>query len=121
LLFCVLVGVLVVVAAFCAAVSVCARVCVKAAQNPLLPTLNATPKPTTTHYTTPHTSQADKLLSPEFQPLIEQLIGFLPEDRQVMLFSATFPVTVKQFKERFLRKPYIINLMVRRCCSLACV
>ena len=28
-----------------------------------------------------------------------------------MLFSATFPVTVKQFKEKFLRKPYIINLM----------
>lgn len=55
--------------------------------------------------------QADKLLSPEFQPLIEQLISFLPEDRQIMLFSATFPVTVKLFKEKFLRKPYIINLM----------
>lgn len=55
--------------------------------------------------------QADKLLSPEFQPLIEQLISFLPEGRQIMLFSATFPVTVKQFKEKFLRKPYIINLM----------
>lgn len=55
--------------------------------------------------------QADKLLSPEFQPIIEQLISFLPEDRQIMLFSATFPVTVKQFKEKFLRKPYIINLM----------
>ncbi len=25
--------------------------------------------------------QADKLLSPEFQPVVEQLIGFLPEDR----------------------------------------
>jgi len=55
--------------------------------------------------------EADKLLSPEFQPIIEQLIGFLPAERQIMLFSATFPVTVKQFKERFLRKPYIINLM----------
>lgn len=55
--------------------------------------------------------EADKLLSPEFQPIIEQLIGFLPEGRQIMLFSATFPVTVKQFKEKFLRKPYIVNLM----------
>lgn len=55
--------------------------------------------------------EADKLLSPEFEPLIEQLIGFLAEDRQIMLYSATFPVTVKQFKERFLKKPYIINLM----------
>jgi hypothetical protein len=64
--------------------------------------------PIPSHPTPP---QADKLLSPEFQPLIEQLISFLPEDRQIMLFSATFPVTVKQFKEKFLRKPYIINLM----------
>lgn len=55
--------------------------------------------------------QADKLLSPEFQPVIEQLIGYLPEKRQILLYSATFPVTVKQFKERFLNKPYLINLM----------
>ncbi|GLC42309.1 hypothetical protein PLESTB_000661100 [Pleodorina starrii] len=55
--------------------------------------------------------EADKLLSPEFQPVVEQLIGYLPEDRQIMLYSATFPVTVKAFKEKFLRKPYIINLM----------
>ncbi|CAH8337288.1 unnamed protein product [Eruca vesicaria subsp. sativa] len=27
------------------------------------------------------------------------------------MFSATFPVTVKAFKDRHLRKPYIINLM----------
>ena len=43
----------------------------------------------------PLPAQADKLLSPEFQPIIEQLISFLPEDRQIMLFSATFPVTVR--------------------------
>ncbi|XP_020525301.1 DEAD-box ATP-dependent RNA helicase 8 isoform X2 [Amborella trichopoda] len=55
--------------------------------------------------------EADKLLSPEFQPSVEQLIGFLPPNRQILLFSATFPVTVKAFKERFLRRPYIINLM----------
>ncbi|KAI0513911.1 hypothetical protein KFK09_009943 [Dendrobium nobile] len=55
--------------------------------------------------------EADKLLSPEFQPSIEQLIHFLPENRQILLFSATFPVTVKDFKDRYLRKPYIINLM----------
>ena len=56
-------------------------------------------------------SQADKLLSPEFQPSIEQLIQFLPPTRQILMFSATFPVTVKDFKDRYLRKPYIINLM----------
>eukprot|EP01089_Gocevia_fonbrunei_P016546 TRINITY_DN5154_c0_g1_i1.p1 TRINITY_DN5154_c0_g1~~TRINITY_DN5154_c0_g1_i1.p1 ORF type:complete len:442 (+),score=72.25 TRINITY_DN5154_c0_g1_i1:100-1425(+) len=55
--------------------------------------------------------EADKLLSPEFQPLVEQIIDFLPQDRQILLFSATFPMTVKDFKDRFLRKPYEINLM----------
>jgi len=42
---------------------------------------------------------------------VEQLIGFLAPERQIMLYSATFPVTVKQFKERFLKKAHIINLM----------
>ncbi|OIW01124.1 hypothetical protein TanjilG_25232 [Lupinus angustifolius] len=55
--------------------------------------------------------EADKLLSPEFQPSIEQLIQFLPGNRQILMFSATFPVTVKDFKDRYLRKPYVINLM----------
>ena len=65
--------------------------------------------------TTPHAErvhlQADKLLSPEFQPIIEQLINFCNPQRQICLYSATFPVTVKQFKEKFLKKPYVINLM----------
>ncbi|XP_031098119.1 DEAD-box ATP-dependent RNA helicase 8-like [Ipomoea triloba] len=55
--------------------------------------------------------EADKLLSPEFQPSVEHLITFLPEYRQILMFSATFPVTVKDFKDRYLRKPYVINLM----------
>jgi ATP-dependent RNA helicase DDX6/DHH1 len=55
--------------------------------------------------------EADKLLSPEFQPLVEQIITFLPKERQILLFSATFPVTVKDFKEHYLKKPYEINLM----------
>lgn len=55
--------------------------------------------------------EADKLLSPEFQPLIEKLIGHCAKDRQVCLFSATFPVSVKDFKEKFIENPYEINLM----------
>jgi superfamily II DNA/RNA helicase len=42
--------------------------------------------------------EADKLLSPEFTVVIEQLLAFHPKDRQVMLFSATFPMVVKSFK-----------------------
>eukprot|EP01006_Ploeotia_vitrea_P020628 TRINITY_DN52924_c0_g2_i1.p1 TRINITY_DN52924_c0_g2~~TRINITY_DN52924_c0_g2_i1.p1 ORF type:complete len:415 (+),score=46.43 TRINITY_DN52924_c0_g2_i1:46-1245(+) len=55
--------------------------------------------------------EADKLLSPEFQPLIEQIIKFLPAQRQFMLFSATFPITVKEFRDSYLNRPYEINLM----------
>lgn len=55
--------------------------------------------------------EADKPLSPEFTPVIEQLLAFLPKERQVMLFSATFPLIVKNFKEKHMVKPYEINLM----------
>ncbi|EPE26045.1 P-loop containing nucleoside triphosphate hydrolase [Glarea lozoyensis ATCC 20868] len=55
--------------------------------------------------------EADKLLSPEFTPVIEQLLQFHPNDRQVMLFSATFPITVKTFSDKNMQSPYEINLM----------
>ena len=46
--------------------------------------------------------EADKLLSPEFTPVMEQLLGLMPKERQVMLFSATFPLIVKDFKDKHL-------------------
>ena len=72
--------------------------------------------------------EADKLLSPEFTPVMEQLLSYLPETRQVMLFSATFPLIVKDFKvnelvrisssllkssyqDKHMDSPYEINLM----------
>lgn len=55
--------------------------------------------------------EADKLLSPEFTPIIEQLLAHFPADRQILLFSATFPLVVKSFMDKHLKKPYEINLM----------
>jgi ATP-dependent RNA helicase DDX6/DHH1 len=55
--------------------------------------------------------EADKLLSPEFTPIIEQLLDYFPKNKQIMLFSATFPMVVKNFKDKYLVKPYEINLM----------
>lgn len=56
--------------------------------------------------------EADKLLAPDFVPLIEQLLDkFMHKDRQILLYSATFPVTVRAFKDKFLVRPYVINLM----------
>ncbi|XP_054168439.1 ATP-dependent RNA helicase me31b-like [Oppia nitens] len=55
--------------------------------------------------------EADKLLSQDFKGMLDMLIGHLPPDRQVLMFSATFPVTVEQFMRRHLRQAHEINLM----------
>ena len=55
--------------------------------------------------------EADKLLCPEFQPIIEDLIKFLPPDRQILMYSATFPMTILEFKNRFMNEAHEINLM----------
>lgn len=82
--------------------------------------------------------EADKLLSQDFKGMLDMvisrwvfiivLVSFmcfissvmgiktcfyfrLPKERQILLFSATFPLSVKQFMEKHLREPYEINLM----------
>ncbi|KAI5964736.1 DHH1 [Candida pseudojiufengensis] len=55
--------------------------------------------------------EADKMLSREFKNIIEQILEFFPKNRQALLFSATFPITVKYFMQNHLNKPYEINLM----------
>ena len=55
--------------------------------------------------------EADKLLSPEFVPLIDRLLGFTPDTRQVLCFSATFPRTVVSFRDRWCPDAHEINLM----------
>jgi len=55
--------------------------------------------------------EADKLLSPEFIPVLESLISKCNAHHQILMFSATFPVTVRGFKQKFLPDAYVINLM----------
>jgi ATP-dependent RNA helicase DDX6/DHH1 len=55
--------------------------------------------------------EADKLLSPEFAEVLEKLINKTIPDRQICLFSATFPVAVREFKQKFVPDAFIINLM----------
>lgn len=43
--------------------------------------------------------------------MLEQLVNHCSRKRQICLFSATFPVTVKDFKDRHITNPYEINLM----------
>ncbi|KAG5893059.1 hypothetical protein JTB14_014839 [Gonioctena quinquepunctata] len=55
--------------------------------------------------------EADKLLSQDFKGMLDTVIKNLPLERQILLFSATFPLTVEQFMRKHLRDPYEINLM----------
>ncbi|XP_078674753.1 putative ATP-dependent RNA helicase DDX6 [Branchiostoma floridae x Branchiostoma belcheri] len=55
--------------------------------------------------------EGDKLLSQDFKGMLDSVIGHLPRERQILLFSATFPLSVKDFMKRHLNKPYEINLM----------
>ena len=55
--------------------------------------------------------EADKLLSQDFNEMLDNVIKFLPSDRQILLFSATFPLTVKDFMDKHLRNPLELNMM----------
>jgi len=60
--------------------------------------------------------EADKLLEDEFREVIEaMLIENFPSGankRQILLFSATFPMAVKAFRDKWMiPSPYEINLM----------
>merc|ERR1712218_765658 len=55
--------------------------------------------------------EADKLLSQDFKGMLDRLISHLPKTRQVLLYSATFPLTVESFMRKHLHEPYEINLM----------
>merc|ERR1711997_470558 len=55
--------------------------------------------------------EADKLLSQDFKGMLDRLISFLPRERQILLYSATFPLTVESFMRKHLHEPYEINLM----------
>nr|VZI46626.1 unnamed protein product [Spirometra erinaceieuropaei] len=55
--------------------------------------------------------EADKLLSEELKYGVEQLLDKVNEKRQLMVYSATYPVAVQSFITKHLRNPYEINLM----------
>lgn len=55
--------------------------------------------------------EADKLLSQDFKGMLDRLISFLPTQRQILLYSATFPLTVEHFMKKHMSEPYEVNLM----------
>lgn len=55
--------------------------------------------------------EADKLLSDEFGEVVEKIVKYIPNKPQLSLFSATFPSSVKEFKDKYLESCYEVNLM----------
>lgn len=43
--------------------------------------------------------------------MLDKLVNLLRPKRQILLFSATFPVTVRSFRDKYIPNPHPINLM----------
>ena len=53
--------------------------------------------------------EADEMLDLGFQPSVEKILSYLPEDRQSMLFSATMPSPVIAMARQYMTKPMRIS------------
>ena len=55
--------------------------------------------------------EADKLLAFEFIKSVEEVLAMMPKHRQIMLLSATFPISVRDFRDKWVPDASEINLM----------
>jgi len=63
------------------------------------------------HISTVVLDEADKMLSKGFVQVTEELMNLLPKEKQVLLYSATFPAEVKDFISKFCAEHRFINKM----------
>ncbi len=58
--------------------------------------------------------EADKMLDMGFVEDIMRIVGYLPKQRQTLMFSATMPPKIRQLADRLLKNPEQINIAVSR-------
>jgi ATP-dependent RNA helicase DeaD len=54
--------------------------------------------------------EGDRMLDMGFAPQLDQILRFLPKDRQTSLFTATLPDRVRKLADKYLRQPERINV-----------
>jgi ATP-dependent RNA helicase RhlE len=58
--------------------------------------------------------EADRMMDMGFHDDIMKIIGFLPKDRQTLLFSATMPLKIKQLSQKILQNPIEISVAISK-------
>jgi ATP-dependent RNA helicase RhlE len=54
--------------------------------------------------------EADHMLDLGFLPAVQQILSGLPEKRQTLMFSATFPYEIERLSKQFLHKPERVDV-----------
>lgn len=55
--------------------------------------------------------EADEMLSMGFARELEQIMRFVPKQRQTLLFSATIPEDIKRYAKRYMKAPEFLSLI----------
>ena len=54
--------------------------------------------------------EVDKLLSDDFKDIVEQIIDLMKPKKQLLMFSATYPVQIRDFQQKYVPDPKFIRL-----------